>query len=205
VSPETVLTVEDDDETAAVCAEHGWRPIFVSREVLASAGDTAHPQAPVGVIPVPEAQAMRESDTLVLMDISDPGNVGTMIRSAAAFGWEVCISGATADPWSPKVLRAGAGSHFDVHLAHSTDPVGEGRALGLEVIASVVTGGDRPRASERPVALMIGSESHGLSEVDVASADRRVTLSMGGSAESLNAGVAASILMYLVNQDERAL
>ena len=204
VIPETILAVEDDTETAALCRRNGWIPIFVSREVLAAASDTLHPQSPVVVVPIPEPGAMRERDTLMLMDISDPGNVGTIIRSAAAFGWDVCFSGTTADPWSPKVLRAGVGSHFDVHLVASSDPVGHARSLGLEVVASVVAGGDQREGSDRPIALMIGSEAHGLSRDNINAADWRVTLSMGGGVESLNAGVAASILMYLLASNNRA-
>jgi TrmH family RNA methyltransferase len=204
VIPETILAIEDDDATAALCRAHGWIPILVSREVLAAASDTLHPQSPVAAVPIPESGAIRERDTLLLMDISDPGNVGTMIRSAAAFGWDVCSSGTTADPWSPKVLRAGAGSHFGVHLVASSDPVDEARSLGLEIVASVVTGGDQIKRTDRPIALMIGSEAHGLFQEDVTAADRRATLSMDGGVESLNAGVAASILMYLLASNNRA-
>jgi len=201
---ETILTIEDDNETVALCRTQGWTPTLVSREVLAAASDTLHPQSPVVAIRIPESGAMRERDTLLLMDISDPGNVGTMIRSAAAFGWDVCTSGTTADPWSPKVLRAGAGSHFGVHLVTSADPIDEARSLGLEIVASVVTGGDQPTGTDRPIALMVGSESHGLFQGDVSAADRRVTLSMDGGVESLNAGVAASILMYLLASKHQA-
>jgi len=183
---ETILTIEDDNETVALCRTQGWTPTLVSREVLAAASDTLHPQSPVVAIRIPESGAMRERDTLLLMDISDPGNVGTMIRSAAAFGWDVCTSGTTADPWSPKVLRD------------------EARSLGLEIVASVVTGGDQPTGTDRPIALMVGSESHGLFQGDVSAADRRVTLSMDGGVESLNAGEAASILMYLLASKHQA-
>ena len=198
VTPEVILRLEDDGETLALCEKHKWEPITVSREVLASAGDTVQPQSPVAAIPVPEAAAFRGHDTLILVDISDPGNAGTMIRSAAAFGWDVCISGSTADPWSPKVLRAGAGSHFDVRLVTTADPVGGARDVGLEVVASVVAGGRQPDRSVRPIALMIGSEAHGLSAITTALADRTVTIPMAESVESLNAGVAASVLMYLL-------
>jgi tRNA G18 (ribose-2'-O)-methylase SpoU len=91
-----------------------------------------------------------------------------------------------------------------VHLVASSDPVEEARALGLEIVASVVTGGDQLRRTDRPMALMIGSEAHGLSREDVSAADRRVTLSMDGGVESLNAGVAASILMYVLASNSRA-
>ncbi len=204
VIPEMILTIEDDDRTTALCRVHGWTPSFVSHEVLAAASDTLHPQSPVVAIPIPEPGAMRERDTLLLMDISDPGNVGTMIRSAAAFGWDVCTSGTTADPWSPKVLRAGTGSHFDVHLVASSDPVDKAQSLGLEIVASVVSGGDQPTGADGPIALMVGSEAHGLFQEDVSAADRRVTLSMSEGVESLNAGVAASILMYLLAPEHRA-
>jgi TrmH family RNA methyltransferase len=199
VTPEVILMLEDDDETLALCENRGWEPIAVSVEVLASAGDTVQPQSPVAAVPIPEAADIRWRDTLFLIDISDPGNTGTMIRSAAAFGWDVCISGSAADPWSPKVLRAGAGSHFDVHLAASSDPVAEARDAGLEVVASVVTGGGQPDRGNRPIALMIGSEAHGLSTGTAALADRALTIPMSGSVESLNAGVAASLLMYLLS------
>jgi TrmH family RNA methyltransferase len=201
VTPEAILMIEDDDETATLCATHGWTPLLVSQEVLASASDTVHPQSPVVVIPIPLGGAMRERDTLLLMDISDPGNVGTMIRSAAAFGWDVCVAGASADPWSPKVVRAGAGSHFDIHHVASDDPMADASALGIEIVASVVAGGDQPRRIDRPIALMIGSEAHGLPRENVTSAERRITLSMRRGVESLNAGVAASILMYLLASD----
>lgn len=198
VTPAEILMLEDDGETLALCKAHGWEPVTVSREVFASAGDTVQPQSPVAAIPIPEAAQIRGHDTLVLVDVSDPGNTGTMIRSAAAFGWDVCISGSTADPWSPKVLRAGAGCHFDIHLAASSDPIVEARVAGLEIVTSVVAGGGLMDRSEQAIALMIGSEAHGLSATTAALADRTVTIPMGESVESLNAGVAASILMYVL-------
>lgn len=196
VVPETVIATADDVETLELCRTYGWAPVVASREVLAAASDTVHPQSPIAVIPVPVPELMRGRDTLVLVDVSDPGNVGTMIRSAAAFGWDVCVSGATADPWSPKVLRAGAGGHFNVYFSSSADPVADGRACGLEIMASTVSGGRSARRGNQRIALLVGSEAHGLSEDCVAAADELVTLPMAQGVESLNAGVAASILMY---------
>jgi TrmH family RNA methyltransferase len=198
VTPEVILMLEDDVETLTLCEKHRWEPVAVSREVLALAGDTVQPQSPVAAIPIPDTANIRGHDTLILVDISDPGNVGTMIRSAAAFGWDVCISGSTADPWSPKVLRAGAGSHFDVHLVAASDPIAEAQKAELDVVASVVTGGGRPDRRGRSIALLIGSEAHGLSAATKALADRMVTIPMSDRVESLNAGVAASVLMYLL-------
>jgi TrmH family RNA methyltransferase len=198
VEPETVLVAEDDAETVELCRQHDWKPIVVSRGVLSAASDTVHPQSPVAVIPIPEAGALRDRHTLILVDVSDPGNVGTMIRSAAAFGWDVCISGSTADPWSPKVLRSAAGSHFEVHLSHSSDPVLDGQSFGLDIVATVASDGSRPGHVDRSVGLLIGSEAHGLPDALVERSAVKVTLPMVGDVESLNAGVAASILMYVL-------
>jgi len=131
-----------------------------------------------------------------MIDISDPGNVGTMIRSAAAFGWDLAVFGQTADPWSPKVLRAGAGNHFSSHIAVSDHPFDRSKMHDLDVVASVVSGGLPPNRLDRPMALLVGSEAHGLHGSVLEQVDRTVSLPMPGGTESLNAAIAASILMY---------
>lgn len=201
VVPEAIIATRSDEATIDLCESHGWTPSLVTTEVLLSAGDAEHPQSPVAVIRIPDRVAIRGRDTLILDDIADPGNVGTMIRSAAAFGWDVCISGSTADPWSPKVVRAGVGSHFGMYISSSIDPMADAHDMELELVATLVAGGGDPVREDRRIALLIGSEAHGLSEEDTAKADRTVTLSMPGEAESLNAAVAASILMYVLTRD----
>jgi TrmH family RNA methyltransferase len=182
-----------------LCRTRGWTAVVVPQEILTSASDTMHPQSPIASIAVPDTGLMRSRDTLILRDISDPGNVGTMFRSAAAFGWDVCVSGSTTDPWSPKALRAGVGSHFGLHLSSSVDPIVEAHAAGLEILAAVVTGGGQVIRSDRPIALLVGSEAHGLPDEVARLADRLITLSLPGGVESLNAAVAASVLMYALN------
>jgi TrmH family RNA methyltransferase len=194
-----VLVEKGDDAAMALCAEHACEPTVVTAEVLAAAGDTVHPQSPLAIISIPEPDRMHYRDTLVLRDISDPGNVGTMIRSAAAFGWDVCVTGSSAHPWNPKVIRSGAGAHFKVHLSFSDDPTSAAKKLGLDVVASVVSGGDEPTRGEHPIALLVGSEAHGLSVGDVGSSDRLITIPIADDSESLNAAVAASILMYALH------
>lgn len=196
VVPEVIFALESDTETARICDQHGWVLTLVTPEILKTAADTVQPRSPVAIVSVPSSVPMRFRDTLIISDVSDPGNVGTMIRSAAAFGWDVCTTGATADPWSPKVLRAGAGSHFGAHLSASPDPIFGAHELGLEVVATVASGGDSPERGETRIALLIGSEAHGLSPRDRERSDRLLTLSMPGKTESLNAAVAASIAMY---------
>lgn len=198
---QSVLVERGDDRALQLCERYGHTPEIVTAEVLAAAGDTVHPQSPVAILPIPEPDRMHYRDTLVLRDISDPGNVGTMIRSAAAFAWDVCVTGDSAHPWNPKVVRSGAGAHFRVQLSFSMDPIGDARDLGLDVVASVVAGGGEPVGSDHPMALLIGSETSGLSTDDVERADRSVTLPMSGNTESLNAAVAAAILMYAMAGD----
>lgn len=200
VIPEAVLMGESDEATQVLCAERGWEPVLVLADVLGRAAESIHPQSPVVMIAIPPPSPMRTRDTLILRDVSDPGNVGTMIRSAAAFGWDVCISGASVDPWSPKVIRAGAGAHFALQISSSHDPISDARNLGLETVATIVSDGLDPARGEQPVALLIGSENSGLSPEDIGRADRTLTLPMSGETESLNAAVAASIAMYALGQ-----
>lgn len=99
------------------------------------------------------------------------------------------------------MIRSAAGSHFQVHLSHSSNPVADSHSRGLEIVATVTRGGSLPCHADRSVGLLIGSESHGLQNDLVAHSDVKVTLPMVGDVESLNAGVAASILMYALSVD----
>ena len=194
----SVLVEKGDTATLDMCDAHQCDVQMVTAEVLAAAGDTVHPRSPLAMMAIPPPDRMHYRNTLVLRDISDPGNVGTMIRSAAAFGWDVCVTGDSANPWSPKVMRAGAGAHFRVHLSFSKDPITDASELGLDVAASVVSGGDEPVSGQHPVALLVGSEAHGLSRHDIERSDRALTIAIESATESLNVAVASSILMYAI-------
>jgi TrmH family RNA methyltransferase len=138
---------------------------------------------------------------LLLAGLQDPGNVGTLIRSAEAFAatGSLLLPG-TASPWSPKALRASAGSAFRVPTIHAS----EAEALDLfarhniSAIAAVARAGtpvsEAPLA--RPCALLIGNEGAGLSETLLAAAAHRITIPMPGNVESLNAAIAGSLLLY---------
>ena len=196
VIPLVTLCTQDDSLTIERCAAKGVEPILVSQDVLASASDTRTPRSPVAVVPVPVTDGLRLHNTLVLIDIQDPGNVGTMIRSATALCWDVAVSGATAEIWSPKTLRSSAGTHTHARLIQLNDPVQEATETGLATVATVVGGGERPHNQAAPVALFIGSEAHGLPAHIVERCDIRTSIAMASGTESLNAAVAASIVMY---------
>lgn len=170
--------------------------LIVTPRVLKSMSDTEEPQGPLAVFRIPSTATIRHRDTVVLHDVSDPGNVGTIVRSAVAFGYDVAISGSTADPWSPKAVRSSAGAIFGAHIARSEDPVADSRAANLHTMATVVEGGGAPSRTGQPTAILIGSEAAGLPEALVVRCDATMTIPTTSMTESLNAAVAASIAMY---------
>jgi TrmH family RNA methyltransferase len=140
---------------------------------------------------------------LLCENISDPGNLGTLIRSAAAFDFNpVVLVGACAEPFSPKVVRASAGAIFGVTIAEALGDqfVAGARQSGLKLIATGAQGAhDMNRAfgsdSDGGIVLAIGSEADGLSETIVKAADMMVGIAHTDRVESLNAAIAGSILM----------
>ncbi len=143
-----------------------------------------------------------DDNLLVLDRIQDPGNMGTLIRTAAAAGYRAIIAmSGTVDIYSPKVLRATAGMIFEIPVIYVT---GEEtlrdilKRSGRRIAVTSVDGGV-PYYEEdlsKGVALIIGNEGSGVSEAMLEMADVKVTLPMRGRIESLNAAVAAAILMY---------
>ena len=168
---------------------------LVDEIVLAKLAGTDSPRGPVAVIDIPSSVPLPDDrSVLALWDVSDPGNVGTILRSAAAFGLGVAVGPGTADPWAPKVLRAGAGAHFRTPLSvlGSIDDLDRHR-----LAATVVAGGVDPiDIGPGQWVVLIGSEAHGLSPDSIAAAAIRISIPMPGGTESLNAAVAASIVAY---------
>ncbi len=168
--------------------------------VVAAAADTVTPQGVVAVAPCPDVPP-RPGLILVLDAIQDPGNVGTLLRSAEAAGvgqvW--CIRG-TADVYSPKVVRAAMGAHFYLPLRSDCDwdqitDVMQGMA---QIYAAVVDATLPYYSVDWPTAdvLIIGSETQGVSARGLQLATGRITIPMHGRAESLNAAVAGSIILF---------
>ena len=144
----------------------------------------------------------KETNILVLERIQDPGNIGTMIRTAAAAGYGMILAlKGTADILSPKVLRSTAGMVFDIPFAYVdsvTELTGILRDTGRRIAVTDPAGGI-PYYQEnlrRETALVIGNEGNGICDELMAEADVRVNIPMKGNVESLNAAVSAAILMY---------
>ncbi len=195
IVPEEVYAVESGPLTRR-CEAAGSRVVEVSQIVLEAISTTVEPQDPIGVISVPPSAKLDFRRTLVAVDIADPGNLGTLIRSAAALDWQVALIGG-ADPWSPKVLRASSGAQLTspaIPIA-SLDRLDE---IGLTTVATTVSGGTLPASldAQSPIALIVGSEAHGLPAKIVERCAAIVTIPMPGGFESLNAAVAGAIAMY---------
>ena len=188
-----------------VCAESDCTTITdVAAEKLS---DT---QTPQGVFAVVEFQTKTLADVelgidalvLVADGISDPGNLGTMVRSAAALG-ACCVvaSGDSCDVLNPKCVRATMGAVFRIPVVSGTalaDAVGLLKSRGLCIAAAVAHEGRPPWGVdlERPAALLVGSEAEGLSKEALDLADELVTIPMHHGTESLNAAASAAALLY---------
>ena len=177
-------------------------PVYqLSSGVLAAVCDTRTPQGYAAVL---ESTSLPVSGDrlLILDDVQDPGNVGTMMRTADCAGFDsLVLSGGCADLFSPKVLRSTMGSIFRVPAAIAEDLPEYLRRLkqdGFSIIASELNGDpfypNAPRDGK--IALVIGNEGNGISQAVSACATHHLKLPMRGGAESLNAAVAAGIMMY---------
>lgn len=184
----------DDERLRAGSLPPGVRRVAVDDRVLARLASTETAQSPVAVFAIPAPRIPATGHLIVAWGVGDPGNVGALIRVAAAFGMGFVTGPGTADPWSPKVLRAAAGGHFRTTIGEAATAT----TLGRPLLATVVHGGEHPQRLVGAVdhAVLIGDEAAGLPPELVAAAERTVTIPMPGGTESLNAGAAAAIVAY---------
>ncbi|MGZ6976734.1 MAG: TrmH family RNA methyltransferase [Acidimicrobiia bacterium] len=187
-------------------------PIFDLKEgVLEKLGSTRTPQPVLAVATIPPrptiAALTGEGPVLVAVGIADPGNLGTLLRSAEASGCAgVVCCGESVDVYNPKVVRASAGAVFGIPIVaarpggvanNPVDVLRELREAGRKCFGA--TAGGAP-ASEVdltvPVALVLGNEAHGLSAAVLAEVDGLISVPMSGSAESLNVAMAGTVLAF---------
>jgi TrmH family RNA methyltransferase len=196
-----------------------WLPrgveiLHLADETFTSVVDTQHPQGIAALLIPPRwemdsalAAGRHGHAPLVLIteSLQDPGNLGTLIRSAEAFGaTAVLATPGTVSEWNQKALRASAGSVFRVPVVASThSDIAALKARGLCLFAAVADGASGPNPTEvaaadltQPCALMIGNEGSGLTAELLQISDARVTIPTPGRIESLNAAIAGSLLLY---------
>ncbi|HUX64146.1 RNA methyltransferase [Sulfuricella sp.] len=173
--------------------------IVLGDELFRDISTVDTPTGIVALIRIPQP-AEGEVDCCVLLeDVQDPGNLGSILRSAAAAGiGRIHLSPGCADAWSPKVLRAGMGAHFHLSIHENSDLVAAARGFPGQVVATTL-GAKKTLFSldmSGPTAFVIGNEGAGISEDLLEASDSRVMIPMPGAAESLNAAAAAAICFF---------
>jgi RNA methyltransferase, TrmH family len=185
----------------------------VDRRQLERVADTVTPQpvlAVAAMLDVPLAAVAGASAVVVCVDLQDPGNAGTILRSAEAAGMDaVVFAGASVDPYNPKAVRASAGSLFHVPMVVTGDAVAAVHALeaaGLRVLTTEARTGSALDTVDLtgPVAIVLGNEAHGIPAAVAGAADGSVSIPMTGRSESLNVGMAAAVLCFEVARQRRA-
>jgi RNA methyltransferase, TrmH family len=191
-----------------VAAAGSARVSEVTPAGLAALAETAQPQGLIAVcsyldVPLAEAVSRAPALAVVLVEIRDPGNAGTVLRTADAAGaGAVVFAGDSVDPYNGKCVRASAGSLFHVDVVRGADPldaVAALRAAGSTVLAADPHGEtdlDDTGGLGGPTTWLFGSEAHGLPAEVAAAADARVRVPIHGRAESLNLAAAAAVCLY---------
>ncbi len=196
---------ETESALTAELASRGAAVKLCSRHVIESVCDTKTPQGICAAFRLPDISSLPcDALRLLALDgIQDPGNLGTILRTADAAGFEgALLSFPCADVFSPKVQRASMGSGFRVPTlrTHLPDALTEFKSRGYTIIVSTLDGlpiyEQTCLARSPKIILVIGNEANGITSEVRALADTSVKLPMRGKAESLNAAVAAGILMY---------
>ena len=178
---------------------------MVSQKEMASISTLSSPSEVLAVVRIPEIELtsvnLANSQVIALDDIKDPGNLGTIIRNADWFGIKsIIVSPETVDEFNPKVVQSTMGSLFRVHVYRTELPtlLLELKDQGAAVFSAEMRGETSSILESHggPGVLIIGSESHGVSKEVSSIADKKVSISGMGNAESLNAAVATGILLY---------
>lgn len=205
-APDTLFIAEHALErptVAALARRAEERALILPTALFAELATLPADVAVLAIVPTPlPAYAAPADFCLLLEDVQDPGNVGSMLRSAAAAGVaQVYLSPHCAFAWSPKVLRAGQGAHFHLDIHEDVDLAAwaaEFVRSGGAIAATVVSGGASLFESSLPrrMALAIGNEGAGLSEDLRRYATHRLTIPMPGGTESLNAAAAAAVCLF---------
>lgn len=188
-----ILSVFTSDEKSLPPLPYGTRVFAAPQDIISSISPLNTPQEVVFTAKMPVVKTLPEH-CILLENMQDPGNVGTVIRSADAFGAGVLLTGACADFTSPKALRASMGAAFRVPIAAVTlDGLS---ALPIPLYASDMEGEDIRASRLPPCIVAVGNEGSGLSDELLSLCVKRISIPMSGQTESLNAAVAASVILW---------
>lgn len=193
---------------ASGCETHEMLP-----DLLVRLSDTETTQGVLLIVPLETAPLPGSADLVLVIDqVRDPGNMGTILRTAAAVGVQVVfITPGSVDPFAPKVVRSAMGAHFRLNLQQIDWPqvrqfCTQNQPAPLKVLLADSGGGDAMWQTDltTPVALVVGGEAEGASDAARDVIDGLIHIPMPGKFESLNAGVAASILLYEIVRQRSA-
>jgi RNA methyltransferase, TrmH family len=198
---ELVLDETRAAKFGALARRSGKTPVVLGDAAFKSLSDTETPAGIAAEIALPDSGFdLKSSKSCVFLEgIQDAGNVGAVLRSAAAFGVRCAVLGkGCADAWSPKVLRAGMGAHFGMEIRENTDLADAVAQFGGKVACAVVRGGKALKDADLSgrIGWIFGSEGQGVSATLAEHATLKVTIPMLGGAESLNVAAAAAICLY---------
>lgn len=192
-----VYVREGEEELLTLAKEKSDRVFILSEPVFNGLSDTVKPSGILAVVSINEENCSLGNKILLLDGIRDPGNIGTLIRSAAGFRYDTVILSDSADPYEPKAVRSSMGGIFKVNTVRLKSADEAVNLLSDIPIIALDMGGEDISDIKVPerFALVVGSESHGVSEVFRKCAAKIAAIPADGI-ESLNAGVAGSVAMY---------
>jgi TrmH family RNA methyltransferase len=202
--PETLIVAEaafvDPEVRALRLGMPEGRTLVVAESAWSELAQVPAAVGALAIVPTPQSKFTSAANfCLLLEDLQDPGNLGSILRSAAAAGVaQVFLSKQCVFAWSPKVLRAGQGAHFHLEIYEDVDLATWARRYRGRVVAAVAAGGKPLFAADlaAPIAVAIGNEGSGLSAELRDAATARVTIPMPGGFESLNAAAAAAVCLF---------
>lgn len=173
---------------------------YVNEDIIKYLSDVETPQNIIGVCYKKESEVIGNK-VIMLDDIQDPGNLGTIIRSAVAFNFDtIILSENSVDLYNSKVIRSSQGMIFKVNIIRTDlkEMLKKLKDDGFYILATKVTNGKNIKTLEKDkkICIIMGNEGNGVSDEILNMADEFVYIKMNGSCESLNVGVASSILMY---------
>jgi RNA methyltransferase, TrmH family len=211
VQPDLVLYTEDaitgDQPAARLIAglrDSGAVCIEVTPDVMAHVSDTQSPQGIVAVVPLPELTPPANPDLILVLDgVADPGNMGTILRTAAAAGVDsVVLAPHCVDPFNPKVLRGGMGAHFRIPLARKSWSDISRDYADMPFYLADARGTVPYYAVDwiLPTALIVGGEARGADSQAAVVAQKVISIPMDNQIESLNAAIATGVILFEIRR-----
>ena len=193
--------LENAEVTELLASMPGVDAVVYSDALFRQLSSVATPTGIIGIVPTPRVVQPEtlSGPSVWLEDIQDPGNVGSILRSAAAAGIPtVCLSRHSVHAWSPRVLRAGMGAHFALRIIEGADLNALADRYAGRILATSVTEGAAVFEADLAgdVALLFGNEGAGLTPALAARAHQTVHIPMPGKTESLNVGAAAAVCLF---------